>query len=109
MTNIDIKTLNLLRSCKEGVSFTICSDNKAKNKLNDTFIGDFTKETGLSLTFKKNNGVFHDRYIVIDYKTDNEMIYLCGASSKDAGKKVTTIIKIGHQELYHPLIEKIVG
>ena len=106
---IDIKTLNLLRSCKEGVSFTICSDNKAKNKLNDTFIGDFTKETGLSLTFKKNNGVFHDRYIVIDYKTDNEMIYLCGASSKDAGKKVTTIIKIGHQELYHPLIEKIVG
>ena len=106
---VDIKTLSLLRACKENTSIIICSDNKARNKLDNAFIKDFVEETGLSLTFKNNDGVFHDRFIVIDYGYDSETIYLCGSSSKDAGRKVTMIIKIGHQELYHPLIEKIVS
>ena len=106
---IDIKTLNLLRACKENTSIVICSDNKAKNKLNDEFINDFIEETGLSLTIKRSNGVFHDRYIVIDYGYENETIYLCGSSSKDTGKKVTIITKLEFTEIYHPLIEKIVG
>lgn len=106
---VDIKTLSLLRACKENTSIIICSDNKARNRIDDTFIRDFVEETGLSLTFKNNNGVFHDRFIVIDYGYDSETIYLCGSSSKDAGRKVTMIIKIEHQDLYHPLIEKIVG
>jgi len=106
---IDIKTLNLLRACRENTSIVICSDNKAKNKLNDEFINDFIEETGLSLTIKRSNGIFHDRYIVIDYGYENETIYLCGSSSKDTGKKVTIITKLEFTEIYHPLIEKIVG
>ena len=104
-----LKTLDLLRACREGTSIIICSDNKAKNKVTDDFINDFIEETGLSLAIKKNNGVFHDRYIVVDYGFENEKIYLCGASSKDAGKKVSAIVVIESMEVYRPLIEKIVG
>ena len=106
---IGLKTLDLLRACREGTSIIICSDNKAKNKVTDDFINDFIEQTGLSLTLKKNNGVFHDRFIVVDYGFDSEAIYLCGASSKDAGEKVSAIVTIERREVYHPLIEKIVG
>ena len=106
---IGLKTLDLLRACREGTSIIICSDNKAKNKVTDDFINDFIEQTGLSLTLKKNNGVFHDRFIVVDYGFDSETIYLCGASSKDAGEKVSVITTIERKEFYHPLIEKIVG
>ena len=106
---ISLKTLDLLRACREGTSIIICSDNKAKNKVTDDFINDFIEQTGLSLTLKKNNGVFHDRFIIVDYGFDSETIYLCGASSKDAGEKVSVIATIERKEVYHPLIEKIVG
>ena len=106
---ISLKTLDLLRACREGTSIIICSDNKAKNKVTDDFINDFIEQTGLSLTLKKNNGVFHDRFIVVDYGFDSEKFYHCGASSKDAGEKVSVISTIERKEVYHPLIEKIVG
>ena len=106
---ISLKTLDLLRACREGTSIIICSDNKAKNKVTDDFINDFIEQTGLSLTLKKNNGVFHDRFIIVDYGFDGETIYLCGASSKDAGEKVSVIVTIERKEVYRPLIEKIVG
>ena len=106
---IGLKTLDLLRACREGTSIIICSDNKAKNKVTDDFINDFIEQTGLSLTLKKNNGVFHDRFIVVDYGFDSEKFYHCGASSKDAGEKVSVIVVIENTEVYRPLIEKIVG
>ena len=58
---------------------------------------------------QKNNNRFHDRYIVLDYNTNNESIYHCGASSKDAGNKITTITKIEEIELYETLIDEILN
>ena len=49
----------------------------------------------------------NDRYIVIDYKTQSERIYHCGASSKDAGNKITTISKSDNKELYHPMVDDL--
>ena len=91
---IDIKTLQLLRSSAPGITITVISDNKARNGLNANFILD----SGLSISFKKNSGKFHDRYIVLDYKTPNETFYHCGASSKDAGSKITAINKLRGRE-----------
>ena len=48
-----------------------------------------------------------DRYIVIDYNTDNEQFYHCGASSKDGGNKVTTITAVADNAIYHPIIDSI--
>ena len=99
---IDIKTLQLLRSSAPGIAITVISDNKARNGLNANFILD----SGLSISFKKNNGKFHDRYIVLDYKTPSESFYHCGASSKDAGSKITAINKLGDGNGYHPSLDE---
>ena len=42
---------------------------------------------------KKTGGIFHDRFIVLDYGTANERVFLCGASSKDAGARITSIVE----------------
>lgn len=105
---IDIKTLQLLKVVKNA-NIIIFSDNKARNNLNLNFINDFINDTGLNLLFKQNNDMFHDRYIVIDFNTSNESIYHCGASSKDAGNRITTIVKIEEKELYKSLIQNILN
>ena len=104
---IDVKTLKLLKVCKPRIQIIIFSDNNAKNGLDDYSINDFQSETNLSISFKKNHNRFHDRYIVVDYKTESESIYHCGASSKDAGNKITTINCIEEKELYHSLIDLV--
>ena len=104
---IDIKTLQLLKSAKDNIKITIFSDNKSRNKLNLNYINDFTNDTGFILQFKKNNDRFHDRYIIIDFDTEKEIIFHCGASSKDTGKRITTITKIEDQSIYKELINKI--
>ncbi len=42
---------------------------------------------------KKTGGIFHDRFIVLDYETADESVFLCGASSKDAGTRITSIVE----------------
>ncbi len=98
---INIKTLQLLKSAKDSIVITVISDNKAKNSLNANFI----KDSGLVITFKANNGQFHDRFIVLDYRTPNEQFYHCGASSKDAGNKITAINKLGDGYGYRSAID----
>ena len=103
---IDVKTLLLLKVCKQNIDIIIFTDNKAKNNINDIFINDFKRDTGLNITFKLNNNRFHDRYIVIDYNTSNEIIYHCGSSSKDGGKRITTIMRIDDLDAYKLLLNE---
>ena len=102
---IDIKTLHLLLSIKRSVEITIVSDNVSRNPLQEEYIDEFIKETGINLIMKQSNNLCHDRFIVIDYLTDKEKIYLCGSSSKDTGNKITTIIEVESRDIYHPLID----
>ena len=104
---IDIRTLKQLKSCNSNISITICSDNVAKEKVTDIDITNFKADTGIDIAIKPTNNKIHDRFIVIDYKTDNETIYLSGSSGKDAGKRITTIIKIDKRDIYHPIIDEL--
>ena len=106
---IDIKTLQLLKCCNPNVDIILFTDNKSKNNLNSNFINDFKADTGFNLTIKKNNNRFHDRYIILDFNTDNYMIYHSGASSKDAGNKINTITKVLEKEVYIDLINVILN
>ena len=106
---IDVKTLQLLKSAKDNIEILIFSDNKSKNNLNNNFINDFISDTGFNIQLKKNNNKFHDRYIIIDFDTENEIIFHCGASSKDAGKRITTITKIEEKNLYKELVKEILN
>ena len=56
---------------------------------------------------KKTGGIYHDRFIVLDYGTIEERIFLCGASSKDAGARVTCIVEDFGIEKYKGLIEEL--
>lgn len=49
----------------------------------------------------------HDRWIVLDYGLQSEQVYHCGASSKDAGKKVCAINKLENTKLIHPVIDNL--
>lgn len=55
----------------------------------------------------KPNPDCHDRWIVLDYGLPTEQIFHCGASSKDAGKKLCAINKINNAEVMHPVIDKL--
>ena len=106
---IDIKTLQLLKCINNDIEVTIFSDNKSRNNLNENFINDFINDTGINIKLKKDNDKFHDRYIIVDFDTENECIYHSGASSKDAGKRITTILKIEENNLYRNIVLEILN
>lgn len=99
------KTLLMLKSVPTYVDIIIFSDN-LNNILRLSELQAFQAEyPSVTLSFRKTGGKFHDRYIVIDYKCRTEKIYHCGASSKDAGNKITTISKSDNRTLYYPMID----
>ena len=91
---INIKTLYLLQDVKSGVKVTVFSDNNY-NKLHASDYIDFQREFAhLSVDFIRTQKQFHDRFIVLDYDTDEERIFHCGGSSKDGGNKVMVITEL---------------
>ena len=106
---IGVKTLELLKICSKDIQIIICSDNVSRNGVSETFIEDFINDTGMNVTLKPTNNKVHDRYIVIDYKTDNETIYHSGSSSKDAGNKITTIMRIENSGDYHRFVDDLLS
>ena len=104
---ISLKTLVLFKHAKQNVSVTIYTDN-TNNGLHKVEFDDFCKEySGLKIDIKKADNIFHDRYIILDYNTPDERIYHCGSSSKDGGRKVTTITKIDDTSIYKPLLTQL--
>ena len=105
---IGLKTLELLRAVKKGVQVTIFSDNLGKDKLTQSTFSAFCKEyPNVKIDLKTTNGKYHDRYAIIDKGTDKEKIYHCGASSKDAGGRITTITKIEDTALYGAITSEL--
>ena len=103
---VDVKTLDLLRCVPKGVSVTVFSDQYGKTYLTDSMVEDFkAARPDVAFDVKSAGNMFHDRYIYLDYGLESEKLFHCGASSKDAGGKVTTIMQIERPEVYHPLIE----
>ena len=102
---IGLKTLELLRTAKDNVEVIIFSDNvRNKDMLTKSILNDFIRDySNINLKMKIAGKKYHDRYIAIDYGTENEAFYLCGASSKDAGNKISSITKIEEsaKDLYH--------
>ena len=100
---MNIKTLNLL---KQNVKVILFTENKRGKDgiLTKSEVTDFNNQYP-TLVLKPNPDS-HDRFIIIDYKTSNEQLFHCGASSKDAGNKICTINKIENTSLIYPIIDK---
>ena len=103
---IGLRTLVHLKNTLIGVQSIIFSDNIGANKPHSIEFNDFCKEyPSVKINFQKTGGVFHDRFIVLDYGTADERIFLCGASSKDAGAKITSIVEDYGIAKYEPMIK----
>ncbi|MBP5202225.1 ORF6N domain-containing protein [bacterium] len=106
---VNIKTLDLLKHRKPGVEVILFTQNGNGKKgfLTESEVQDFNSQyPRLSV---KPNPECHDRFIIIDYKTSDEKVFHCGASSKDAGKKVCAINKFEDTTLIYPIMEKLLA
>ena len=105
---VGVKTLDLLRGIAKGVSVTIYSDEQGFESLTNQIKNDFSAaRPDVKLFTDRTRGKIHDRYIFLDYGLKGEKLFHCGASSKDAGNKITTIMQIENTEIYHILMEKL--
>ena len=108
---ISIKTLRLLQNVKHGVKVTVFSDN-LRNQLHMSDYRDFQTEfPTIQVEFITTGGIMHDRFIVLDYGEQNERVFHCGASSKDAAVKlataITEIMSDDMKAQMHGLIDKM--
>ncbi len=107
---IGTKTLHHLAYSRKSVKITIISDNVARPRLRRSEYKDFvTENPGRSITFLQSAHRVHDRYIVLDEGTKDMKVYHCGASSKDAGKRMTTITKIMDTDDYKSVAKALLG
>ena len=105
---VGVKTLDLLRGIAKNASVQIFSEEWGDEKITPAIKADYEKaRPDVSLKIDQPNRKFHDRYVFLDYGLPGEKLFLCGASSKDAGNKVTTIMQIECPEMYHPIIEEL--
>ena len=106
---ISLKTLDLIRSKKSDVAVTVITDNQAHDRLTQIQLNDFIIQTNIQIIFLECGNEMHDRFVVIDFESDNEKIFLCGASSKDAGNRITTIMLVPFPESYRSLVAKLLN
>ena len=88
---VNTKTLQLLSQKQVGVDVVLFTENGHGKRgfLTTSVVNDFIQEYP-PLRIKPNADC-HDRLIVLDYGLTTEQAYHCGASSKDAGKKLYSI------------------
>ena len=104
---MNTKTLQLLSQKKPGVGVILFTQNGRGRKgfLTSAVVSDFINQYP-PLRIKSNPDC-HDRLIILDYGLPTEQAYHCGASSKDAGKKLCAINKIENTTMIHPAIDNL--
>ena len=105
---IGVKTLDLLRGIAKGVRVQIFSEQWGDEKITPAIKADYEKaRPDVSLKIDRPNRKFHDRYMFLDYGLPSEKLFHCGASSKDGGNKITTIMQIECPVVYHPIMDDL--
>ena len=104
---MNTKTLQLLSQKKQGVEVILFTENGHGRKgfLTTAVVNDFINQYP-PLRIKSNPDC-HDRLIILDYGLPTEQAYHCGASSKDAGKKLCAINKIENTEMIYCVIDNL--
>ena len=97
---MDSQTLDILSKKKPQARAIIVTDDRNSN-LTQKEIDAFEKQNG-TLTMRYSR-IFHDRFLILD---NNELFY-CGASLKDAGRKVFAIGRIHDSEYLKGILYRI--
>lgn len=106
---MNAKSLQHLSQKTDGVEIILFTENGKGSKgfLTKSLVTDFQNEYP-SLRIKPNPDC-HDRLIVLDYGEETELVYHCGTSSKDAGKKLCAINQITETAIIHPVIDRLLS
>ena len=90
-----------------GVEVVLFTENGHGNRgfLTTSVVSDFINQYP-PLRVKPNPDC-HDRLIVLDYGFPSEQAYHCGASSKDAGRKLCAINKVESVQMIRPVIDAL--
>ena len=105
---IGLRTFEKLINIPKGVEVYIFSDNLGKFT-NNTYLNFCEEYPEIHIKLYKSGGIFHDRYIILDYDTSDEKIFLCGGSSKDAGGKITSILEDKDRRKYDSMIKDLLN
>lgn len=106
---IGLKTLILLKDIKSDVKCTVFSDNVGMG-LHAVELEDFRRQyPSVHLRFKEQGRKIHDRFIVIDYDTENEKFYHCGGSSKDSGRKNMVVARLRKTEDVRAMVKRLIN
>ena len=97
---VDRQTLDILSKKNPQARAIIITDNRNSN-LTQKEIAAFEKQNG-TLTLRYSR-IFHDRFLILD----NKELYYCGASLKDAGRKVFAIGRIHDSEYLQGILSRI--
>ena len=104
---VNTKTLQLISQKKAGVEVILFTENgHGRNGfLTPAVVKDFIDQ--YPPLHIKSNPECHDRLIVLDYGLPTEQAFHCGASSKDAGKKLCAINKIENTAMVQPIMDRL--
>lgn len=104
---MNTKTLQLLSQKRAGVEVILFTENGHGKRgfLTTAVVEDFINQYPPLRV--KTNPDCHDRLIVLDYGLPTEAVYHCGASSKDAGKKLCAINRVDSVKMIHPVMDAL--
>ena len=104
---MNTKSLQLLSQKNPGVEVILFTENGHGKRgfLTTSVVSDFINQYP-PLRIKPNPDC-HDRLIVLDYGLPTEQAYHCGASSKDAGRKLCAINKVESVQMIRPVIDAL--
>ncbi len=106
---MNAKSLQHLSQKADGVEVVLFTENGKGGRgfLTNSLVKDFQNEYP-TIRIKPNPDC-HDRLIILDYGEKTELVYHCGASSKDAGKKLCAINQITETAIIHPVIDRLLS
>lgn len=106
---MNAKSLQHLSQKADGVEVVLFTENGKGGRgfLTNSLVTDFQNEYP-TIRIKPNPDC-HDRLIILDYGEKTELVYHCGASSKDAGKKLCAINQITETAIIHPVIDRLLS
>ena len=106
---MNAKSLQHLSQKADGVEVVLFTENGKGGRgfLTNSLVTDFQNEYP-TIRIKPNPDC-HDRLIVLDYGEETEKVYHCGASSKDARKKLCAINQITETAIIHPVIDRLLS
>ena len=106
---MNAKSLQHLSQKAGGVEVVLFTENGKGGRgfLTNSLVTDFQNEYP-TIRIKPNPDC-HDRLIILDYGEKTELVYHCGASSKDAGKKLCAINQITKTAIIHPVIDRLLS